>query len=151
MKENKHIVFAVVILITAAISLVGNWVGTQVNPIEALPGMLFLVAIAAVGYIISEILPFRSPAVLWIVTLGAVVTFPSFPGAAMITEQVAKVNFLALATPILAYAGIYTGENLDNLKKSGWKIILLTFGIMVGTYLGSAIIAQLVLSFMGQI
>ena len=150
-RENKHVVFGVVILITALISLVGNWVGTKVSPIEALPGMLVLVGIAAVGYIISEVLPFKSPAVLCIVTLGAVVTFPSFPGAAVITEYVSKVNFLALATPILAYAGIYTGENLDNLKKSGWKIIVLTFGIMVGTYLGSALIAQLILSLMGQI
>ena len=92
--------FVVVILITAFISLIGNWVGTKVSPIEALPGMILLVLICAVGFFLGEALPFKAPAVLYIVTLGAIVTFPAFPGSAYIAEQVGKVNFLALATPI---------------------------------------------------
>ncbi len=143
--------FVVVILITAFISLIGNWVGTKVSPIEALPGMILLVLICAVGFFLGEALPFKAPAVLYIVTLGAIVTFPAFPGSAYIAEQVGKVNFLALATPILAYAGIYTGDNLESLKKSGWKIGVLALFVMTGTFIGSAVIAHIVLKLTGQI
>lgn len=143
--------FVIVILITAFISLIGNWVGTKVSPIEALPGMILLVLICAVGFFLGEALPFKAPAVLYIVTLGAIVTFPAFPGSAYIAEQVGKVNFLALATPILAYAGIYTGDNLESLKKSGWKIGVLALFVMTGTFIGSAVIAHIVLKLTGQI
>lgn len=123
----------------------------KVSPIEALPGMILLVLICAVGFFLGEALPFKAPAVLYIVTLGAIVTFPAFPGSAYIAEQVGKVNFLALATPILAYAGIYTGDNLESLKKSGWKIGVLALFVMTGTFIGSAVIAHIVLKLTGQI
>ena len=64
--------------------------------------------------------------------------------AEFISTYTAKVNFLALCTPILAYAGIYTGKNLETLKKTGWKFLILALFVMLGTYLGSAIIAQII-------
>ena len=73
------------------------------------------------------------------------------PGSAIISGYVAKVNFLALTTPILAYAGIYTSKNLDALKKTGWRIVILSVAVMVGTYISSAIIANIILKMLGQI
>ncbi|MFB0917836.1 MAG: DUF340 domain-containing protein [Clostridiaceae bacterium] len=141
----------IVLLITAAISLVGNFVGYKVNMLEAIPGMLILVAIAAAGIILADVLPIKIPSVAYIVTLSTILTVPGFPGAAVISVYVSKVNFLALATPILAYAGIYTGKNLDSLKKTGWRIFVLAVFVMIGTYVGSAVIADVILRMMGQI
>lgn len=141
----------IVLLITAAISLVGNFVGYKVNMLEAIPGMLILVAIAAVGIILADVLPIKIPSVAYIVTLSTILTVPGFPGAEVISGYVSKVNFLALATPILAYAGIYTGKNLDSLKKTGWRIFVLAIFVMIGTYVGSAVIADVILRMMGQI
>ncbi len=141
----------IVLLITAAISLVGNFVGYKVNMLEAIPGMLILVAIAAAGIILADVLPIKIPSVAYIVTLSTILTVPGFPGAEVISVYVSKVNFLALATPILAYAGIYTGKNLDSLKKTGWRIFVLAIFVMIGTYVGSAVIADVILRMMGQI
>lgn len=141
----------IVLLITAAISIVGNFVGYKINMIEAIPGVLILVAMAAAGIVLAKVIPVKIPAVAYIVTLATVVTIPGMPGAATITALVGKVNFLALATPILAYAGIYTGKNLDSLKKTGWRIVVLAIFVMIGTYLGSAIIADVILRMLGQI
>ena len=141
----------IVLLITAAISIVGNFVGYKINMIEAIPGVLILVAMAAAGIVLAKVIPVKIPAVAYIVTLATVITIPGMPGAAAITALVAKVNFLALATPILAYAGIYTGKNLDSLKKTGWRIVVLAIFVMIGTYLGSAIIANVILKGLGQI
>jgi len=50
-----------------------------------------------------------------------------------------------------SYAGIYTGKNLDSLKKTGWRIVILALFVMIGTYVGSAIIAEIILRLLGQI
>lgn len=141
----------IVLLITAGISVIGNFVGYKVSIIEALPGVLMLVAIAALGIVLAKVIPVKIPAVAYIVTLSTLLTVPGVPGSAFISAHVSKVNFLALATPILAYAGIYTGKNLDSLKKTGWRIVVLAMFVMIGTYLGSALIAHVTLKALGQI
>ena len=49
-------------------------------------------------------------------TLGCLVTVPGFPGAEQLTAWVNKINFIGLATPILAYAGLAVGKDLGVLK-----------------------------------
>ena len=116
-----------------------------------MPGVLILITIAFVGILLSKIIPIKIPSVAYIVTLSTIVTIPGMPMAELISNYTAKVNFLALCTPILAYAGIYTGKNMDTLKKTGWKIFILALFVMLGTYLGSAIIAQIILKMLEQI
>ncbi len=140
-----------ILLITGVLTLVGNFVGFKVNPLEAAPGVLILIVIAFVGIALSKIVPVKIPSVAYIVTLSTILTIPGMPMAEFISTYTAKVNFLALCTPILAYAGIYTGKNLETLKKTGWKIFILALFVMLGTYLGSAIIAQIILKMLGQI
>lgn len=140
-----------ILLITAAISVIANWVGPGISPLQGIPGVLILAAISIAGIGISEIMPGKIPAVAYIVTLATIVTIPAFPLSNFISYHTGNVDFTTLCTPILAYAGIYTGENLDNLKKTGPKIILLSIFVILGTYIGSAIIAQLILKMIGQI
>ena len=140
-----------ILFITGVLTLVGNFVGFKVNPMEAVPGILILIIIAFIGILISKIFPIKIPSVAYIVTLATILTIPGMPMAELISDYTAKVNFLALCTPILAYAGIYTGKNLNTLKRTGWKIFILALFVMLGTYLGSAIIAQIILKMLGQI
>ena len=140
-----------ILIITRILTLIGNFVGFKVSPLEAMPGVLILITIAFVGILLSKIIPIKIPSVAYIVTLSTIVTIPEMPMAEFISTYTAKVNFLALCTPILAYAGIYTGKNMDTLKKTGWKIFILALFVMLGTYLGSAIIAQIILKMLGQI
>lgn len=141
----------IILLITALLTLVGNFVGPKINPIDALPGMIILVSIAFIGISLAKYIPLKIPSVAYIVTIATILTIPGGPFADTISAYTAKVNFLALCTPILAYAGIYTGKNLDSLKKTGWKILVLGLFVILGTYLGSAIIAQIILKLIGQI
>ncbi|MDO5043869.1 MAG: DUF340 domain-containing protein [Coriobacteriia bacterium] len=150
----KHSLF--VLLITAGITLIGNTVkslriGAFVSPIEAIPGLLILLAIAYLGIVLAKVIPVKIPAVAYIVTFGMLFTLPACPLSEFINPLVAKVDFLALCTPILAYAGIYAGSNLETLAKSGWRIVVVSIFVMLGTYLGSALIAQGVLMAIGQI
>ena len=140
-----------ILIITGILTLVGNFIGFKVSPLEAIPGILILIIIAFIGILLSKIIPIKIPSVAYIVTLATILTIPGMPMAELISNYTAKVNFLALCTPILAYAGIYTGKNLDTLTKTGWKIFILVLFVMLGTYLGSAIFAQIILKMLGQI
>lgn len=161
----KYRQMALFLLICALQSLIAAWVnlggvtalGQGVAQssrllVSALPGILCLLAIVAGGVLIHALIPWKGfPAVAYIVTLGCIVTVPGFPGAEWISEQVKQVNFISLCTPILAYAGLAIGKDLGVLKKTGWRIVLVGLVVFVGTFLGSALIAELTLRFMGKV
>ena len=145
----NNIVF--ITFITAVMSLIANLVGYKNGIVESIPGMLILIAITFAGVIIAKYIPIKIPSVAYIVVIGCIVTYPSFPGAAAINAYIAKVNFLALTTPILAYAGLGIGKELDDFRKAGWKLVIVSCVVFVGTFVGSAVIAQFILKMMGQI
>ncbi|MEG1641942.1 MAG: DUF340 domain-containing protein [Synergistaceae bacterium] len=144
--------------------MVGNWVGATKGLsilstegigaaaqafVATVPGLVALLGIIAVGVTISRLMPWKGlPAVAYIVTLGCIVTIPGFPGSEIISNAVSKVSFIGLCTPILAYAGLAVGKDIDTLKKQGWKIVLVGLFVFVGTFIGSAVIAEMVLRYM---
>jgi len=141
----------VITVVVAILTLVGNFVGYKVDPITAFPGMLILFLIVVVGLWITKVMPGKLPAVLYVSLLGIILTMPWFPLGNKIAELTSQVNFLALTTPILGYAGISMGKDLDSLKQNGLKIIIVAIFVFIGTYIGSAIIAEVVLRLTGQI
>ena len=141
----------VITIIVAVLTLVGNFVGYKVDPISAFPGMLILYLIVIGGLWITKIMPGKLPAVVYVSLLGIILTMPWFPLGEKIAELTAKVNFLALTTPILGYAGISMGKDLDDFRKLGIKIVIVAIFVFVGTYIGSAVIAHVILKLTGQI
>ena len=141
----------IILLIVGLLSLVANSVPGKVGVIEAIPGLVILIAIAIAGILMAQYLPGHIPAAAYVTTLACILTVPGVPCADFIFMYVKKIGFLALCTPILAYAGISIGKDLDAFKNTGWRIVILSCVIFMGTYLGSAIIAQIILKALGQI
>lgn len=141
----------VITVIVAILILVGNFVGYKIDPITAFPGMLILFLIVVVGLWITKIMPGNLPAVVYVSLLGIILTMPWFPLGEKVAELTSQVNFLALTTPILGYAGISMGKDLDSFKKYGLKIVVVAMFVFMGTYLASAIIAHFVMKLTGQI
>ena len=140
-----------VLIITAFLSLVANALSSNIPFLDAVPGMVILIAISLAGIIAARVLPGGIPAVAYITTLGCILTYPGFPGSEIVNMYMKKVGFLALCTPILAYAGISIGKDMDAFKKTGWRIVVLACVVFIGTYLGSAVIAEVILKALGQI
>ena len=141
----------VILLLMGILSLVSNTLSSHVAIMDGIPGLLILIAIAMAGILLGRYLPGHIPAVAYVVTLGCILTYPGFPGSEIVNMYMKKVGFLSLCTPILAYAGISIGKDMDAFKKTGWRIVVLACVIFVGTYLGSAIIAEVILKALGQI
>lgn len=147
---NQIIESAIVLVLVAVITLVGNWIGYGFGIAEALPGMAVLFGICILGILANRFV-LKLPTALYIVTFGMVLTLPGFPGSETVAAWVSKINFLALTTPILAYAGVGIGKDLPALKQTGWRIVIVSLFVMAGTYIGSAAIAHVVLKFLGEI
>ncbi len=139
------------LLICGLMSLVANTVGTKNAFVDAIPGMLILIALAFVGIWLGKVLPGGIPGVAYVVTIGCILTYPGLPTAEFINAAVSKVGFLQLCTPILAYAGIAICKDLDVFAKSSWRIVAVSCVVFIGTYIGSAVIAQVILKAIGQI
>ncbi len=145
-RKTDVVRYSGLLLIAAALGLVANWVGTGTTPAVALPGMVILYALSVAGLVLARYVPFYLPSIAWTSLLAIVVTIPGFPGSAWTLSQVGTLNFLVLATPALAYAGLaLTRGEFEIARRSGWKIVIVAICVMFGTYIGSVIIADLVL------
>lgn len=143
--------WVLVFIIIGAIMLVGNWIGYDILPLVALPGLAVLIGISIAGLVIHKLLPFQMPSIAYIGILGLILTLPSMPGSAQIVEWTSQVSLLAIATPILAYAGVSIGRSWFDFVQLGWKTIVVGMFVLLGTFLGSALIAEVVLRMQGII
>jgi len=132
-------------------ALFGNWAGYDILPLAAIPGMIVLILICLAGFILRELIPINFPSIAYISIIGVIVSMPWMPGAEKIVEWTGEVELLALATPILAYAGIAIGRSWTDFMKLGWKTLIVGSMVMLGTFLGSAVIAEIILRFQGII
>ncbi|MGB3633711.1 MAG: hypothetical protein WA982_06695 [Rubrobacteraceae bacterium] len=146
---TEHALLLVVVL---SIALIGNFVGPDISILAAIPGMLILYVITMIGLVITKYAPFYLPSIAWISLIAILATMPWIPGSEWLVARLENVDFLALATPVLAYAGLaITRNEVSTFRQSGWKIVLVALFVFIGTYVGSAAIAHLVLTIQGQI
>nr|WP_318254732.1 hypothetical protein [Ochrobactrum sp. UNC390CL2Tsu3S39] len=100
--------------------------------------------------ILARFMPFYLPSVAWVSLIAIFITIPGVPGAEYVLANVGELNFLALATPALAYGGLaLTRNEFEIARRSGWKIVIVAICVMIGTYLGSVVVADLVLRITG--
>lgn len=148
---NIFIELVSIMLLVSVISLFGNYIGYDISIIESIPGMLILFAIALVGSLLTYIIPINCPAVVWISIIGVIVACPISPISQFVNMHVEKINMLALATCILGFAGVSMSKNWNDLKRIGWRGIIVACFVMFGTFVGSAFVAQVILSSRGLI
>ncbi|WP_129669539.1 hypothetical protein [Phytoactinopolyspora endophytica] len=131
------------------ISVIGwalQLIATDMSPIAALGGMAGLYAICAGGLVLARFAPFYLPSVAWISLLGIAATVPFVPWDQAVLGVVEEIDFLALSVPCLAYAGLAVSrDEVTIAKRTGWKLAVIAVFVLAGTYLGSAVIADLVL------
>lgn len=140
-----------ILVIFSIMSAIGNYVGYQYPFQESIVGMFILCLISLVGLILEKIIPVNIPSILYISLIGLILALPISPVSGVIIYYTSRVELISLTTILLAYAGIAMGKDLNEFKKVGLKGILVTFFVILGTYLGSALIAQGVLITSGMI
>lgn len=134
------------LLLIACLGIItANFVGFKVSFIESLPGTLVLLLISLISVVLTKVLPFKLPIVAYCSIIGLLLASPISPISEFVINSVNKINFTAPLTLVGAFAGISIGSDIKSFAKQGWKMIIIAIFVMTGTFLGSAIIAQIVL------
>ena len=146
-----------VLLISGVLASIANMIyewrtgaATIHMPWEVFPALLYMFIMIVVSCLVhdvlAKVLPFQVPVILYVALITTLLSFP-FAGwfATTMQTEFAKIGLLPLCTPILAYAGISAGKDLDTFKEQGVAIVCTALLTFIGTYIGSAIIAQIIL------
>ena len=142
----RYIEWTVLFIISGLGIALANLVGFQVGFMESLPGILILLGISAAAVVVSKLVPLRLPIVAYCSIIGLLAASPLCPAREFVIAAANSINFTAPLTLVGAYAGISIGDQIKSFVKQGWKMIIVGVLVMTGTFLGSACIAQLVLS-----
>ncbi|ACL60344.1 DUF3100 domain-containing protein [Methylobacterium nodulans] len=130
-------------LAAASFGLVGNALTYGTRPDGAvLLGAAIIVGVVVIGWSLYRLTARRLPAVVWTSLIGMALTYPGMPFSAEVAALTGKINFLALATPILAFAGLSIAKDVPAFRQLGWRIVVVSFMANAGTFLGAALIAQ---------
>lgn len=142
----RYVEWAVLLVIVYFGIAVANLVGFKVGFFESLPGIAVLLVISFLGVICTKVIPLKLPVVAYCSIIGLLVACPISPIREFVIESAGKINFTAPLTMVGAYAGMSISDQIKTFAKQGWKMIIIGVFVMTGTFLGSALIAQLILT-----
>ena len=140
------------LVIAGMLVLITQKVGLNMPILDAVPGMLIIILVAVIALIIRDLFPKSIfPAFGWVTILGFLFSMPYNPLSVKFMEYTSKVNFMAITTPLLAFAGLSVGNKIDDLKKMSWKIGLISVIVFITIFFACALIAETVLRLRGDI
>lgn len=150
MLQNNKLKTIGIMLLSLSLIFFTQWVKTIKNPasmpatVNTAIGLLLLGLFAFVGILLRDltlnIKYLKSFPVIGWVSIVSLCSCLIFTG---IIKYINEIDFLSLTTPVLAFAGISVANRLGSLKKLSWKIVVVGCFVFVGTYLCSALIAEL--------
>lgn len=141
-----------VMLMIGAMILTGQFISKGVSIFTALPGMLIMIAAAMVAMMLKDLFPKSIfPAFGFATIIGLLLSIPGNPISDVFNEQVANINFMAITTPLLAFAGISVGNKIEELKAMSWKIVVISLVVFTTIFFACASIGHIVLKIQGVI
>ncbi|PUA17333.1 DUF3100 domain-containing protein [Glaciimonas sp. PCH181] len=129
-------------VLSAGLAMIGDWIARGSNPLESIPGMAIMLVAVLIGVLLNHATGKKIPAVCWVSLIAMALTSPICPWAEQISALTAKINFLALITPMLTFAGLSIAKDIPAFRRLGWRIVVVSFAANAGTFLGATIIAQ---------
>ena len=141
------------LLMVSVVIILTNVIGYKMPVGDSIIGVLLLSAISLVGLTISNFMSrfVKLPSMMYVSLLGLLLACPVSPVEDIVVETTTPVAFLAPATALGAFAGISLGKDLKEFAKMGWKLVLITLFVITGTFIFSALVADVVLKITGAI
>ena len=140
------------LLLTGLIVVVANMVGYKGEFLTSLEGVLIMAVIGAISFGLIQLPGINKVPVVALSTGIAIYASSAwFPWHTEVLTLTKKVDFMAIATPTLAYAGLSVGKDLAIFQQLSWRIIPVALAVIAGTVLCAAVIAQWALHLEGAI
>ncbi len=125
------------------VALIGNLLAYK-TPVDGkvIAGLALILVPVVLGYALYLVTRRLVPAVVMVSLVAMAMTYPATPYAADVAALSGTINFLALATPLLAFAGLSITRDIPTFRKLGWRIVVVSLMANAGTFLGATLIAQ---------
>lgn len=148
---SVHGIFNWILLLAifSVITVIGNYIGYKHPIADSLVGMGILSVITFCGVWMERKLPFNVSSIIYISIMGIAIAFPGMPTSESVSYYVSNVELLSIVTVFLAYVGIGMGKSWNEFKALGGRAIIVTVLVITSTYLGSALVAHIVLVLTG--
>ncbi|EQE88462.1 putative membrane protein [Clostridioides difficile CD69] len=138
--------------VIGVIILIGQRISVGTSIVTALPGMVMLILAAMTAMIIKDLFPKSIfPAFGFATIIGLLLSMPYSPTSEVFLTNTNNINFMAITTPLLAFAGISVGNKIEALKEMSWKIVIISLIVFTTIFFACASIAHIVLSIQGKI
>lgn len=129
------------LLFTAILNtIIANLIGNHTSITASIPGVLIMSAVAFAGIFVSKFIPWKLPAVVYVVLIGVLVGSPISPISKAVVAYTSKISFMAPITVVGTLAGI--GLDFKSFKSQSWKMLIIALLVYTGTFLVQAIFAQ---------
>lgn len=149
-QKNRTLDVFFILLVTGIFSFAANWIGNNPDLAKSSIGVSILVAITFIGYLVSRLpVANKLPAIFWVSIIGVVASLPSVPGSEVLLSYTKEVGFLALTTPLLAYAGLSIGKDMEAFKRLSWRIVPVALAVAAGSFLCATMLAEVILHLEG--
>lgn len=146
--DMKDMVF--ILLVTGFFSWIANLININPDLGKSAIGCFFLVVLATIGIFVSKLPGFhRLPMVFWVSIVAVIVSIPGFPGGDVVLSYTKHISFLALTTPLLAYAGLSVGKDMEAFKALSWRIIPVALAVAAGSFVCATVLAEFMLHLEG--
>ena len=147
----RYIEWLVLFGIGACGTGLANLVGYGVPFGESLPGLAVLLVISMIAVFLVKVLPLKLPVLAYCSIIGLISASPVSPIREFVIRAAGNINFTAPFTMVGAFAGLAISDQLKTFVSQGWKILIVGIFVMTGTFLGSCLWDQLVLTLAGAI
>ena len=135
----RYIEWLVLFVLAACGTGLANLIGYVVGITDSIPGLAVLIVISMAAVVLTKVLPLKLPIVAYCSIIGLLSASPISPVRDFVIQAASNINFTAPFTMVGAFAGL------------GWKILIVGIFVMTGTFLGSCLWDQMLLSLAGVI
>ena len=149
--ENLGYFFAITVCIFVSNLIINLKAGNGMSPFSCIPTLVLLAAVSFAGVLLKHFIKLNIPTIIYTCILATILSLPCFPWYNAIITMLGNLQFNAVMTPILTFTGLSVGKDVGAFLRAGPKLIIVSICVFIGTYLGSAGIAQIGLLLTGQI
>lgn len=142
----RYIEWLFLFIIGACGTGLANLLGYGVSFQDSLPGLVVLIAISMIAVVLTKVIPVKLPIVAYCSIIGLLSASPISPVREFVIQAAGNINFTAPFTMVGAFAGLAISDQLKTFISQGWKILIVGIFVMTGTFVGSCLWAQMLLT-----
>lgn len=147
----RYIEWFILFILGACGTGLANYIGYGVSFLDSVPGLLVLLIISMIAVLLTKVIPLKLPIVAYCSVIGLISASPISPIREFVIQAAGTINFTAPFTMVGAFAGLAISDQLKTFINQGWKILIIGIFVMTGTFLGSCLWDQMLLTLTGAI